>query len=87
MVEVRVVKIVSIIDVLQILACVIVTDDYFLCNSYLKISSIFLRPSFPIIKKAPAPNNTVGIAKYSISDIGSPHIPSITITSISNISQ
>ena len=54
-------------------------------NAYLKISSIFFRPSFPIIKKAPAPNNTVGIAKYRISDNGSPHILSITITTISNI--
>ena len=53
---------------------------------YLKISSIFFRLSFPITKKkAPAPNNAVGIAKYSRSDIGSPHILSITITSISNI--
>ena len=36
-------------------------------------------------KKAPTPNNAVGIAKYSKSSIGSPHILSITITSISNI--
>ena len=48
---------------------------------YLKISSIFFRLSFPITKKkAPTPNNAVGIAKYSRSDIGSPHILSITIT-------
>ena len=32
-------------------------------------------------KKAPTPNNAVGIAKYSKSSIGSPHILSITITS------
>ena len=49
---------------------------------YLKIFSIFFRPSFPIKKKAPAPNNAVGIATYSRSSTGSPHIPSIKITSI-----
>ena len=60
-------------------------EDYFL---YLKISSIFFRLSFPITKKkAPTPNNAVGIAKYSRSDIGSPHILSITLTTTYHISK
>ena len=47
----------------------------------LKISSIFLR--LPLRKNnPPAPSNAIGAARYSKSSIGSPHISSITSTSI-----